>query len=24
VRELGYTMTPLDEGIRRTIASIAA
>jgi len=23
VRELGYTMTPLDEGIRRTIASIA-
>jgi farnesol dehydrogenase len=24
VRELGYTMTPLDEGIRRTLASIAA
>jgi farnesol dehydrogenase len=24
VRELGYTMTPLDEGLRRTLASIAA
>jgi farnesol dehydrogenase len=24
VRELGYRMTPLDEGIRRTLASIAA
>ena len=23
IRDLGYTMTPLDEGIRRTIASIA-